>query len=122
MVFPAHRVTGGLLMLAELEDQELDDVYAEARYVDRAGERPDLARLKRELATIRRKGFAVNQDRSERGVVAIGVPVRNDDGTAKAGLSISMPSVRYDRAALPHVVSTLQHAAHALETDLRDRD
>jgi DNA-binding IclR family transcriptional regulator len=118
MVFPSHRVTGGLLMLAELDEAELTSVYAEARYVDRAGERPDLARLKRELATIRKNGFAVNQDRSERGVVAVGVPVRYEDGTPRAGISVSMPSVRYDRKALPHIVSTLTAAARALEADL----
>lgn len=121
MVFPAHRVTGGLLMLAELDEADLDSVYAEARYVDRAGERPGLARLKRELATIRKNGFAVNQDRSERGVVAVGVPVRDGDGTPLAGLSISMPSVRYDRKALPHIVTTLTYAAQTLEADLRER-
>lgn len=120
MVFPAHRLTGGLLLLAELDDAELASVYAEARYVDRAGERPDLTRLRRELASIRRKGFAVNQDRSERGVVAIGVPVRDLAGAPVAGLSISMPSVRYDRQALPHLVATLSRAAGALESDLRD--
>jgi DNA-binding IclR family transcriptional regulator len=118
MVFPAHRVTGGLLTLAGLDDAELMSVYAEGKYVDRAGERPDLRRLKRELATIRKKGFAVNEHRSERGVVAIGVPVRDEDGTPTAGLSISMPSVRYDRNALSQVVSTLESAARALEADL----
>ena len=121
MVFPAHRVTGGLLMLAELDADELESVYAEARYVDRAGERPDLNRLRRELETIRHNGFAVNQDRSERGVVAVGVPVRSPDGTTLAGLSISMPSVRYERRALPHLVSTLTEAADALEADLGER-
>ena len=120
MVFPAHRLTGGLLMLAELDEAELESVYAEARYVDRAGERPDLARLKRDLAAIRGNGFAVNKDRSERGVVAVGVPVRNAEGEPVAGLSISMPSVRYDRQSLPHIVSTLTSAAHSLEADLSD--
>jgi DNA-binding IclR family transcriptional regulator len=121
MVFPAHRVTGGLLMLADLTDDQLEEVYAEARYVDRAGERPDLMRLKRELAGIRNNGFAVNEDRSERGVVAVGVPVRGSDGHPQAGLSISMPSVRYDRRSLRHIVAALRYAASALEADLAKR-
>jgi DNA-binding IclR family transcriptional regulator len=120
MVFPAHRLTGGLLLLAELDDEELESVYAEARYVDRAGERPDLTRLKRELAATRRNGFAVNEDRSERGVVAVGVPVRDPEGRPLAGLSISMPSVRYEPRGLPHLVSTLTDAARALEADLAE--
>src|SRR5215469_4887760 len=55
MVFPAHRTTAGLLLLAELPDPELAEVYAEHRYADRPGERPDLPRLRAELARVRRK-------------------------------------------------------------------
>ena len=114
MVFPAHRTTAGLLLLAELPDSELDEVYAAHRYADRPGERPDLARLRAELARVRRKGFAVNRERSERGLVAVGVLVRGADGTAQAGLSVSMPSVRYQPARLESLVATLTAAARRL--------
>lgn len=95
MVFPTEETTAGLLLLAE----------------ESTGGR--------ELARIRKQGFALNNGRSEKGVVAIGVPVRDPDGTAVAGLSVSMPSVRYDKADLPRLVSTLQAAADDLEDDLR---
>ena len=114
MVFPAHRTTAGLLLLAELPDPELDEVYAAHRYADRPGERPDLPRLRAELARVRRKGFAVNRERSERGLVAVGVLVRDADGTAQAGLSVSMPSVRYQPARLESLVATLAAAARRL--------
>lgn len=118
MVFPAHRTTGGLLMLAALPADELDSVYAEERYADRPEERPDLTGLRAELARVRRKGFAVNDGRSERGVVAVGVPVHGVDGVTMAALSVSMPSVRYDRQQLPGLVRTLQTVAAAVEADL----
>ena len=118
MVFPAHRTTAGLLLLAELSGSELDQVYAAERYRDRSAERPDLALLRTELARIRRKGFAVNRERSERGLVAVGVAVRGPDGTAQAGLSVSMPSVRYDSHRLPALVATLDDAARRLKADL----
>ncbi len=118
MVFPAHSTTAGLLLLAELPEAELDRVYAAERYGDRPGERPDLASLRTELRRIRRNGFAVNSERSERGLVAIGVPVRGTDGPAQAGLSVSMPSVRYDPRQLPSLVATLAAAARGLEADL----
>src|SRR4029077_9505229 len=35
MVFPAHRTTAGLLLLAELPEPELDEVYAAHRYAGR---------------------------------------------------------------------------------------
>jgi Bacterial transcriptional regulator/IclR helix-turn-helix domain len=89
-----------------------------AMLVYRPAERPDLARLRAELARIRRKGFAVNRERSERGLVAVGVAVRGDDSTAQAGLSVSMPRVRYDPLRLPSLVATLGAAGRRLEADL----
>ncbi|MYS44884.1 helix-turn-helix domain-containing protein [Streptomyces sp. SID5998] len=118
MVFPAHRTTAGLLLLADLADEELEEVYASERYRDRPADRPDLARLRTELRRMRRNGFAVNRERSERGLVAVGVPVRGRDGAALAGLSVSMPSVRYDPQRLRSLVAALEAAAHAVETDL----
>ncbi|TDV48714.1 IclR family transcriptional regulator [Actinophytocola oryzae] len=115
MVFPAHRTTAGLVLLAELPPSEVDELYAEEHYAERLEERPDMAKLRTQLARVRRAGFAVNDGLSERGVVAIGVPVRDEDGTAVAGLSISMPSVRYDRDMLPSLVTTLHRAVGAIE-------
>jgi DNA-binding IclR family transcriptional regulator len=117
MVFPAHRTTGGLLLLAELPAAEVA-AYVEA-YDDDPAERPDPVRLRTELTRIRKQGFAVNQGRSERGVVAVGVPVRDAAGVVVAGLSVSMPSVRYDRERLTGLVATLHKAAGAIEAALR---
>ncbi|MFE0673044.1 IclR family transcriptional regulator [Streptomyces sp. NPDC058867] len=121
MVFPAHRTTAGLLLLADLTDEELAEVYDPARYRDRPADRPDLARLRTELKRLRRNGFAVNQERSERGLVAVGVPVRDAEGTAVAGLSVSMPSVRYDAHRLQALVAALDTTARALERELTER-
>jgi DNA-binding IclR family transcriptional regulator len=118
MVFPAHETTAGLLLLAELTAEEVETVYARERRVEPRADRPNLARLKGELTRIRRAGFVVNQGRSERGVVAVGVPVRDEDGVALAGLSVSMPSVRYARDDLPELVACLRAAVRGLELDL----
>lgn len=119
MVFPAHRVSGGLVLLAELGREQLEALYAPERYADRPEDRPDLARLHRDLAKVRSNGFALNEGRSERGVVAVGRPVRGADGEALAGLSISMPSVRYTPQQLTSLVAAIGFAARAIENDLR---
>lgn len=111
MVFPADAVTGGLLLLADLSDDDLAAAYAGA-------EPRDLARLRGELARIRRAGFAVNQGRSERGVTAVGVPVRDPGGVVIAGLSVSIPSVRYEKERLPALVAALHRAAGSIEAEL----
>jgi len=129
MTFPAHRTSGGLLLLAELSADELHELYVgqhpddrgEAYVSDRIG-RVNLPKLLGELARIRKQGFAVNQERSERGIVAVGVPIRTATATggwtALATLSVSMPSVRYDRRQLPELVAKLNAAARAVEADL----
>lgn len=121
MVFPAHRTSGGLLLLAEMPGEELAATLQEPYDAEpdrAAAEPPDLAKLRTELARIRRQGFAVNHGRSERGVVAVGVPVRDRAGEAIAGLSVSMPSVRYERERLPALVGMLSKAAGAVESEL----
>ncbi|WP_134728232.1 IclR family transcriptional regulator [Amycolatopsis nivea] len=115
MVFPVHQTTAGLLLLAELPPDQVEELYA----VDKPGERPDPAELRADLARVRRSGFALNQGRSERGVVAVGVPVHGADGVVAAGLSVSMPSVRYRKDQLPTLVAALRTTAAALEADLR---
>ena len=118
MVFPAHRTTAGLLSLADLEPAQLAEIYADDRG-DAAGDRPDLTELRAELVRIRRTGHVVNRERSERGLIAVGVPVRDAAGAGVAGLSVSMPSVRYDQRRLPTLVDTLTAAAREIEADIR---
>jgi DNA-binding IclR family transcriptional regulator len=48
--------------------------------------------------------------------------VRGPDGNAQAGLSVSMPSVRYDRHQLPALAQTLRATAGRLEADLAAAD
>lgn len=117
MVFAAHNTSGGLVSLAELPHDQVDDAYR-ARFDSDDPDFPDLARLRTELIRVRKQGFAVNHGRSERGVVAVGVPVRDIGGALIAGLAVSIPSVRYDRQRLASLVATLQLAANGIETAL----
>lgn len=89
MVFPAHRVTGGLLLLADLPDEQLDAVYAGERHADRPSERLDLEELRRQLGLVRRNGYALNDGLSERGVVAVGVPGPGV-GRGRRGLALGL--------------------------------
>lgn len=50
--------------------------------------------------------------------MAVGVPVRAADGQVLVGLSVSMPSVRYEKERLPYLVATLWSAAEGIGADL----
>ena len=120
MAFPTHLVTGGLVLLAQLNSEQVESLYSLDRFSDRLDQRPDLERLHRDLQRIRMQGFAVTQGLAELGVVAIGVPVRNRVGVAIAGLSMSMPSVRFDSVNIPAWVAALRATVHAIELEIGD--
>jgi DNA-binding IclR family transcriptional regulator len=118
MVFPAHEVTGGLIALAALSDEQVGSLYAEERFAGRPGERPDMARLFEDLHAVRRSGVAVNLERSERGLAAVGVAVRDSTGGTVAAVSLSMPAVRYEPGRVGGIVAALNAAAKAISRAL----
>lgn len=115
MVFPAHTSATGRLMLADLPDQAVEELYADGD--DDPLDAVDLAQLKVELAEARGNGFAINDQRTELGVVHVAVPVRVA-GRAVASVGVSMPTRRYDRRALPELLREMRGTVAALEADL----
>ncbi|MBI4940315.1 MAG: IclR family transcriptional regulator [Actinobacteria bacterium] len=118
MVFPAHTVTGGLVLLAALSPDRVDALYAHDRFADRPADVPDLRRLHADLRAVRRTGIAVNLERSERGLAAIGRAVVDAYGEPVAAISASMPTVRYRKERVSAVVAALGVAADAMTTRL----
>jgi IclR family transcriptional regulator, acetate operon repressor len=108
---PAHLSSGGKAVLATLDDEQLA-VLLEP--LDAAG----AARMERELRTIRRRGFAVNDQGTEAGLTAVGVAVPPAGGFTGAALSLAAPSARCSRDRLPIWGSALAQAAGALARDL----
>jgi DNA-binding IclR family transcriptional regulator len=118
MVFPAHRTSGGVLLLADLPAAQFDAVYADERWIDRLDERPDLKALRREMRLARDRGFSINNGRTETGVTAVGRTVRTAGGRAEAAVSISLPTARYSRTVLPQLVAALAVTTADIEREL----
>lgn len=119
MVFPAHRTSGGLAILAEFDDDAVRDLYAGA---DEDEEVPDFHLLFARLQSVRQQGFALNNGLSERGVLAIGNAIHDSDGAAVAALGIAMPATRFDPIALRPMVSALIAASREIERGLAEAD
>ncbi|TCO54202.1 IclR family transcriptional regulator [Actinocrispum wychmicini] len=105
---PAHLASGGKTLLAALPRDQL----AEHLPPD------DMARLRRELSLVRKRGFAINDQLTETGLTAVGVAIPWPAATPTAALSIAMPSVRFSRDLLPTWVSALSETAAAIAADL----
>ncbi|WP_432001012.1 IclR family transcriptional regulator [Streptomyces sioyaensis] len=110
---PAHLASGGKTLLAALDEEELTRLYREP------DESVDLEKLRSELALVRKRGFAINDQLTETGVTAVGGAVRRpDDEKPVAALSIAAPTARFDRHLLPSWVATLSETAAGLGRDL----
>jgi IclR family acetate operon transcriptional repressor len=65
---------------------------------------PDV--LRRELAGVRTRGVAYDREESVLGVACAAAPIRSEDGTAIAALSVTGPTVRVDPERLGPAVRT----------------
>jgi len=88
---PAHCTSSGKVIAA------FDPAVARARAAagfTRLTSRsiPDAARFDRELAKVRRVGYAVNSDEAKHGLTSVAAPVRDHTGRARAAISLVGPT------------------------------
>ncbi|HEV8534570.1 MAG TPA: IclR family transcriptional regulator [Candidatus Limnocylindria bacterium] len=88
---PAYCTSLGKAMLAFLPDDEIDRLYAQAGQMAPRTKNTitTVARLKSELAVIRRRGYAVDLEETTEGVVCIGSPILGADGRPEAAISVA---------------------------------
>jgi DNA-binding IclR family transcriptional regulator len=92
---PLHCTSVGKAKLAFLSAEEIDRIIKGVglqRFTPNTITDPD--RLKAELALIRRRGYAVDNEEREIGIRCVGVPIFDDSGAVVASFSISGPAGR----------------------------
>ncbi|MGH3663275.1 MAG: IclR family transcriptional regulator, partial [Micromonosporaceae bacterium] len=123
---PAHATGLGKVLLADLSAKELDarlggeslENYTSHTITDRA-------ELDRVLAEARRDGHAGDEEEYTLGVRCVAVPVLDHTGRTVAGMSVSVPTIRFDEPRRSHVLAVLRVAGHDLSEALgyrRDGD
>lgn len=117
---PAHLVSGGKMLLATLDDEEVrgrvEEVTGDQASAPlTAGQ---VETLLTELGHIRRQSFAINDQQTEQGVTAVSRLVRGPEGAALASVGLAVPTARFGPERLPWWVATLKVAADRIERDL----
>jgi len=112
---PLHITAVGKIFLADAGDEE---AQAYARRTGLPAYTPHTLTsekaLLEELARVRRRGVAFDDEEAEKGVCCIGAGIRDADGRLVAGLSISAPAERFDRNWAQKVKETAQAISAAL--------
>ena len=112
---PLHVTAVGKLFLAE-DGPEKCAAYARRTALPRYTENTltDAEALAKEIERIRRQGYAFDNEEAEKGVSCIGAGIYNDDGKLVAGLSVSAPSDRLDRAWASQVRGAAEKISRAI--------
>jgi IclR family pca regulon transcriptional regulator len=118
---PAHATSMGRVLLAGLDEAELDALLSRIEL------RPLTARtvtdreaLKQLLVRVRRQGYALTDQELEEGLRSIAVPIRDASGAVAAALNVSVHASRSTASALKRNVLPLAlETAAAIEADLR---
>lgn len=71
--------------------------------------------FERELAGVRQRGYAVDDEENEIGARCVGVPIQNRDGRPIGALSISGPASRLRHSLLRRIGERLKAAAQEIE-------
>ena len=110
---PGYCTSLGKAMLAFLPDDEIDRLYDSPGALQTRTKNTitTISRLKSELAAIRRRGYAVDQEETTEGIVCIGSPILGADGRPEAAISLAGLSAGMPAATIESLGRTVARTA-----------
>ena len=115
---PVHATAVGKALLAFQPEEEIARIIARGLPASAPNTIADAKALQRELAGIRARNYALDDEESEVGLRSIAAPVRNDSGNVIAAISIAGPVHRLTRKTLLGWARELVEAAEAVSQRL----
>ena len=92
---PAHSSAVGKMILASFSEEELQTFFKEKSLVRRTENTiTDPIQLREHLKTVRKQGYAVDDEENEKGIRCVAAPVYNEVGKTVAAISITGPAFR----------------------------
>lgn len=95
-MIPATSSVIGWAMLAYLPETEIERVLAQETRQPGFADPPPPKELRRQLALIRKQGYALSASQVSNGLAVLAAPVRDEEGYPLAAISIAAPSIRMD--------------------------
>lgn len=116
---PAYCTGTGKALLAGLSDEDVGLLMAGKRMPRFT---PNtictIDDLLSELAMVRARGYAVDNEENEPGIICIGAPVCNREGAVISAISVSGPTVRISRERIPKLAKSVMEAASRISDTL----
>lgn len=117
-VGPAYCTGVGKAMLAFLPEDRLEDVLAQQswhRFTDKTFTAPEALRV--ELAAIRARGHAFDDEEHEPGIICVAVPILGRGRQVLGALSVTGTTARTDLARLGDLAPMIRDTAQAIAGD-----
>ncbi|MFD4603012.1 IclR family transcriptional regulator [Streptomyces sp. NPDC058464] len=112
---PAHATAAGKALLAELGEDDLAARFPSEDLKSPTSRAPQtLDELRKQLAEVRRRGYATNNAESEADVSAVAAVIRDKRGRARAAISTTAPQSRVDDAWIVSAAAATTRIAHEL--------
>jgi DNA-binding IclR family transcriptional regulator len=92
---PAYSSAVGKMILAHFSEEELQSFFKEKSLVRRTENTiTDPIQLREHLKTVRKQGYAVDDEENEKGIRCVAAPIYNETGKTVAAISITGPAFR----------------------------
>ena len=111
----AHCAALGKALLATLPDEAVDDVYPdEALPVQTPNSIATRTKLHEELARIRERGYAIDDEEGQLGIKCVAAPIFTTGGRALFAMSVTSVPARLDDVSLKRAVDAVRGSAALL--------
>ncbi len=117
----AHCSAAGKVLLAYLDDRQLDQVLAPALERFTPSTITDPAALRRELDRVRRQGYALACEELEKGLNAVAAPVHDHTDQVVAAVSVAGPAYRIPADILPQLAAQVRQVVAQISVQLGHR-
>lgn len=112
---PLHCTASGKLFLAHLPPPQVDELIGQAPLpAPTRNTLTTIARLQREFDEIRRAGYSTDREEFIAGLIAVAVPVFDDEGALRAAIALHAPSARMSLEEAIRQLPRLQQAAERM--------
>ncbi len=116
---PAHSSAVGKMILANFSEEELQRFLKEESLMRRTENTiTDPIQLREHLKSIRKQGYAVDDEENEKGIRCVAAPIYNETGKTVAAISITAPAFRVTKKAIQE---TLKKEVMATASQISER-
>lgn len=116
---PAYSTAIGKILLSQYNNQQVKNILQYVDFIQHTENTlSNIQQLLKELEQVRQQHYAIDNEEQEQGLKCIAVPIYDRFGKIIAGISMSLPTVRFDQQQLPELLKLLHTAGKTVSEQL----